>query len=100
MYSNNIFPIADLPRGLGLNLLCNTQLHKSLELSYFLVEINEKPPIFLFRVCIPVNQNRHKTENKSVSQVHGVPKGGQKEKKLSGFGAYIFGIGIPRGFTL
>ena len=31
---------------------------------------------------------------------HGVPKGGQKEKKLSGFGAYIFGIGIPRGLIL
>ena len=31
---------------------------------------------------------------------HGVPKGGQKEKKLSGFGAYIFGIDIPRGFRL
>ena len=32
--------------------------------------------------------------------IHGVPKGGQKEKKLSGFGAYIFGIGIPRGLIL
>ena len=31
---------------------------------------------------------------------HGVPKGGQKEKKLSGFGTYIFGIGIPRGLIL
>ena len=31
---------------------------------------------------------------------HGVPKGGQKEKKLSGFVAYIFGIGIPRGLIL
>ena len=31
---------------------------------------------------------------------HGVPKGGQKGKKLSGFGAYIFGIGIARGFRL
>ena len=27
---------------------------------------------------------------------HGVPKGGQKEKKMSGFGEYIFGIGIPK----
>ena len=32
--------------------------------------------------------------------IHGVPKGGQKEKKLSGFGAYVFGIGIPRGLIL
>ena len=31
---------------------------------------------------------------------HGVSKGGQKEKRLSGFGAYIFGIGIPRGLIL
>ena len=31
---------------------------------------------------------------------HGVPKGGQKEKKMSGFGAYIFGICIPTGFRL
>ena len=31
---------------------------------------------------------------------HGVPKGGQKEENMSGFGAYIFGIGIPRGFRL
>ena len=33
-------------------------------------------------------------------RVHGVPKGVQKEKKMSGFGAYIFRIGIPRGLIL
>ena len=30
-----------------------------------------------------------------INVCHGVPKGGQKGKKVSGFGAYIFGIGIP-----
>ena len=40
-----------------------------------------------------------KTFNHSIL-AHGVPKGGQKEKKLSGFGVCIFGIGIPTEFRL
>ena len=38
----------------------------------------------------------HRKEPFLLYPVHGVPKGGQKEKKMSGFGAYIFAIGIPR----
>ena len=53
-------------------------------LQYFIITRSE---IFLFFFAIAKCQ-------------HGVPKGGQKEKKLSGFGTYIFGIGIPRGLIL
>ena len=41
-----------------------------------------------------------KEEITQILGTHIVPKGGQRGKKLSAFGAYIFGIGIPRGFRL
>ena len=38
-------------------------------------------------------------DNVRFDVINGVPRVGQKEKKNLGFGAYIFGIGIPRGFN-
>ena len=39
-------------------------------------------------------------KNHEDGWAHGVPWGGQKEKKMSGLEAYIFGISITRGFRL
>ena len=59
----------------------------------------QKPLLYFSILLDGVSYCTTKIDSNTDSN-HGVPKGGQKEKKLSGFGAYIFGIGIPRGLVL
>ena len=81
-----------------MNMILNL---KNIQAEVILVENTSFVTIFCFAFYLMTFDSLFMPELSFAQLVgHGVPKGGQKEKKLSGFGAYIFGISIPRGFRL